>query len=110
MDASDILLTDGIDSPLEFVSEFKFSLHHIPTEITVRLYRPLTGRGIMSKQSHFIKTPVQINEYQTSTPGADSPEEALNRVVQGFLNFYHHAVQAGHKPAESWLVPHKSFA
>ena len=109
MSASDILLRDGIDSPLEFLREFRFSLSHIPTEITVRFYRLLGGRGVTFRQSHFIKTPTQTGEYETSRPGNDTEERALSQVVLSFLDFYNEAVQAGHEPDESWLVPNERF-
>ncbi|HXM74716.1 MAG TPA: hypothetical protein VN904_05530, partial [Chthoniobacterales bacterium] len=48
-------LTDpAIREPLIFLSEFRFSLRDIPTEIAVRLYRPIHSGKIVARRSHDI--------------------------------------------------------
>jgi len=48
-------LTDpSIREPLIFLSEFRFSLRDIPTEISVRLYRPIHSAKIVVRRSHDI--------------------------------------------------------
>ena len=92
-----------------FVSEFRFFLKNIPTEITVRLYRPMQGSGIIFQQSHFIKTPMQPGPYRTSRPWNDDEGSALHQVVHALATEYNAAVHQGHAPDPSWLVENDQF-
>lgn len=98
-----------IDGPMVFLSEFKFSLKGISTEITIRLYRPHRGAGVIFDQSHFIHTPEQGTPYRTSRPQNDDEASALHQAISGMTRFYEIAVNKGHSPSSSWLVPNDSF-
>jgi hypothetical protein len=98
-----------VERPMVFVSEFRFYLKDIPTEITVRLYRPLQGRAIVFEQSHFIKTPTQAGPYRTDKSWNDDEGSALHQVVFGFTSHYNEAVNRGHRPDPSWLEENEQF-
>jgi hypothetical protein len=99
----------AVEQPVQFVSEFKFFLKDIPTEITIRLYRPVNGSGVQFTQSHFIQTPDQAGPYRTSRPWNDDEPRALHQVIDGLTSYYKAAVLNGHKPSADWLHENSHF-
>lgn len=99
----------AIEMPRKFLSEFRFTLKDIATEIVIRTYEPLEGRGVWFEQSHFIKTPLESSPYQTSRPWNDYEAAALNQVVKGITDSYDAAIKNGHEPSDDWLIPNKHF-
>lgn len=99
-----------IDAVLQFVSEYRFRLGTLETEITIRLYRKLDSSGYFFDQSHYIATPLQGTPYVTSRPWNDSEAAAINQVVSAMNEHYSAALGKGHKPDESWLALNKHFS
>ena len=97
-------------NPMQVIGEYQFHVGKLETEITVRLLRPLRGEGIWWEQSHFIKTPTQLDVYMPGRPWGDYAEYALHLACTSITQYYDEAIKAGHDPVESWLVPNKTFA
>lgn len=91
------------------ISEYQFTVGKLKTIITIRIYRENKGSKYLFEQSHAIKTPLQADAYWTSKPWADDGAYAVHRAISGITEYYKDAVNAGHKPVESWLVPNKRF-
>ena len=103
-------LTDpSIREPLIFLSEFRFSLRDIPTEISVRLYRPIHSDKIVVRRSHDISVS-GLNPQQAAKCEDDSKEgEVLHATVDELLCVYNAARAQGLKPDVSWLKPNPNF-
>ena len=103
-------LTDpSIREPLIFLSEFRFSLRDIPTEISVRLYRPIHSDNIVVRRSHDISVS-GLNPQQAAKCEDDSKEgEVLHAAVDELVCVYNAARAEGLKPDGSWLKPNPSF-
>jgi len=103
-------LTDpSIREPLIFLSEFRFSLRDIPTEISVRLYRPIHSAKIVVRRSHDISVS-GLNAQQTAKCEDDSKEgEVLHAAVDEHLCVYNAARDQGLKPGVSWSKPNPNF-
>jgi hypothetical protein len=56
-------------------------------------------------QSHAIQARGQDAPYWTSRPYNDSSALALDQVISGLCRHYKWAIQDGHAPEETWLVP-----
>jgi hypothetical protein len=100
---------DFLEDPMELIKQYQFSLKGIPTTITVRLLRYFGSDKIHFTQSHYIKTPTQIDAYVTSHPYNNDADSALSQVVTGFTRFYSEAVSKGHAPSKDWLVANEYF-
>jgi len=104
-------LTDpAVKEPMIFVSEFRFNLRDIPTEITMRIYRPLQSSRIIVRRSHNLSipelgAPPAAKESETGSEG-----EALHGAVDEMVRYYNEARTKGLKPDASWLVPNANFA
>ena len=103
-------LTDpAIAEPMRFLSEFRFSLKGIPTEVTVRLYKPVHSGKIVIRRSHDVAV-----EGISSTKTLDYDEEssegdALQAAVCDLVSIYNAARAKGLKPDASWLKPNPDF-
>jgi hypothetical protein len=104
-------LTDpAIREPLIFLSEFRFSLRDIPTEITIRLYRPIHSAKIVVRRSHDISVS-GVDAATSATPEDEGHEgEVLHAAVDEFLSIYNAARAKGLKPDASWLKPNPHFS
>lgn len=98
------LAHDLVTSSRRQGNTFFVRIGSLTTEIAITLKR--SDVGIEFTQSHFIKTPLQIDAYRTSRPWNDTPGRALRQVITGLADHYGDAVRAGRAPDESWLVPH----
>lgn len=102
-------LTDpAVVGPMKFLSEFRFSLREIPTEIVVRLYQPVHSVDIFVRRSHDIvidgiKTPASDCE------NCSSEGEVLHAAVNDLIAAYNAARAKGLKPDASWLKPNADF-
>ncbi len=105
-------LTDpAVKDPLMFASEFRFHLRDIPTEITMRIYRPLHSGQMIVRCSHNLSIP------QLAAPGSateaeaevESEGDALHLAVDQIVEYYNAARAKGLKPDGSWLVPNADF-
>lgn len=86
-------------------SGYSIWLKSIPIEIRITLStNPLHG-GFNFDLSHHIHTPTQIGPYHPSRPWGDDEAYALHLAVTAITQFYKQAVDAGHKPSKSWLIP-----
>ena len=103
-------LTDpAIVEPMKFLSEFRFSLKGISTEITVRLYQPVHSGRIAIRRSHDIAVD-GINPGKTHEYDEESSEgEALEAAVCDLVSVYNAAREKGLKPDSSWLKPNPQF-
>jgi hypothetical protein len=62
------------------------------------------------EQSHYIHTPLQASDYRTSAPWGDDAESALALAIGGLTNYYAVAIERGHVPRDSWLIPNERFS
>ena len=75
-------LTDpAVREPMMFTSEFRFRLRDIPTEIILRLYRPLHSGRIVVRRSHDLSIPqVAAPAPPAHADDGDSEGDALHAV------------------------------
>ena len=104
-------LTDpAIREPMMFTSEFRFRLRDIPTEVVLRLYRPLHSGRLVVRRSHDLSIP-QVAAPAPAAPADESDSEggALHLVVEEMVSLYNTARAQGLTPDASWLKPNASF-
>ena len=103
-------LTDpAIVEPMKFLSEFRFSLKGIPTEITVQLYQPVHSGRIVIRRSHDIVVE-GVSAGKTYDYDEESSEgEALQAAVCDLVSVYNAARAKGLKPDASWLKANPDF-
>ena len=103
-------LTDpAVREPMMFTSEFRFRLRDIPTEIILRLYRPLHSGRIVVRRSHNLSIP-QVGAPAAHADETDSEGDALHAVVDEMVSLYNTARGQGLTPDASWLKPNENFA
>ncbi len=104
-------LTDpAVREPMIFVSEFRFHLKDIPTEITVRLYRPLHSGDYLVRRSHHLSIPqVQVPAAAAEDDEAPSEGRALHQVMEEYISLYNAACAEGLIPSPIWLVRNPEF-
>jgi len=100
---------ESIDNPRKLISEYQFRLRDLSPAITIRLYKPVGGKGIEFEQSHYIKTPTQIGPYITSRKWGDYEAYALHLAITSITQYYKEAVSEGHVPNNSWLIANEHF-
>ena len=87
---------------------FRIRIGSLATVITIRVGKRRGPHGRYEyTASHAIRTPEQLGPYLSSVPFGDTPEEALAKAIDDLTIFYSAGVEAGHEPAESWLVPRR---
>ena len=103
-------LTDPmIVEPMKFLSEFRFSLKGIRTEIAVRLYQPVHSGKIVARRSHDLVID-GLNPANSEGCDDDSSEgEVLHAAVNDLICIYNAARAQGLKPDASWLKPTPDF-
>jgi hypothetical protein len=103
-------LTDpAIVEPMKFLSEFRFSLKGIPTEVTIKLYQPVHFGRIVIRRSHDIAVP-GISSTKTHEYDEESLEgDALQAAVCDLVSVYTAARAQGLKPDASWLKANPDF-
>ena len=103
-------LTDpAVTEPMKFLSEFRFHLKGIPTEISVRLYQPVHSGSVVAGRSHDIAVD-GISSAKTHDYDEESSEgEALQAAVCDLVSVYNEARAKGLKPDGSWLKPNPDF-
>jgi len=103
-------LTDpAIVQSSKFLSEFRFFLRDIPTEIAVRLYQPMHAGGIVFRRSHDILVD-GVNPPRATECSDDCGEgEILHVAVNDLIAVYNSARAKGIKPDLSWLKPNPQF-
>ena len=104
-------LTDpAVREPVMFTSEFRFRLRDIPTEIILRLYRPLHSGRLVVRRSHDLSIPQVAAPAPTAhADESDSEGDALHLVVDEMVALYNAARAQGLTPDASWLTPNKNF-
>jgi len=104
-------LTDpAVRGPLMFVSEFRFVLRDIPTEITIRLYRPIFAGQYVARCSHKLAIPGVDAPAAANDDGAEPSEgRTLHHAVEQLVSTYNAAKSQGLAPGTSWLVPDMEF-
>jgi hypothetical protein len=104
-------LTDpAIVEPMKLLSEFRFCLKGIPTEITIRLYKPVHSGKIVIRRSHNVSVE-EISSGKTYDYDEDSSEgEALQAAVCDLVSIYNAARAKGLKPDPGWLTPNPNFS
>jgi len=103
-------LTDpAVREPLIFLSEFRFRLKDIPTEITIRLYRPLHSGRTVARRSHDLVIPNVAPPAAPDSEEADGEGAALHLSVNELVQMYNSARAQGLTPDSSWLKPNDQF-
>ena len=104
-------LTDpAVREAIMFTSEFRFRLRDIPTEIILRLYRPLHSGRLVVRRSHDLAIPqVTAPALAAHADESDSEGDALHLVVDEMVSLYNAARAQGLTPDPSWLTPNKNF-
>ena len=94
-----------------FTSEFRFRLRDIPTEIILRLYRPLHSGRLIVRRSHDLSIPQLAAPAPAATLADESDTEgdALHLVVDEMVSLYNTARAQGLTPDASWLRPKENF-
>ena len=93
-----------------FTSEFRFHLRDIPTEIILRLYRPLHSGRLVVRRSHDLSIPqVAAPALALHADESDNEGEALHLVVDEMVSLYNAARAQGRTPDASWLTPNENF-
>ena len=110
----DEALTDPVvREPIMFVSEFRFTLRDIPTEITFRLYRPLHFGNMIVRRSHKFSIPqlAAPTPVQGEADSSDVMDEgsALHLAVDEMVSIYNAARAQGLEPSVAWLQPNENF-
>jgi len=104
-------LTDpAVKGPLMFLSEFRFHLRDIPTEIIMRIYRPLHSGQMIVRCSHNLSIPQLAAPGSATEAEVESEGEALHLAVDQIVQYYNAACSKGLKPDGSWLVPNADFS
>src|SRR5213075_3046424 len=90
-------LTDpAVREAMMFTSEFRFRLRDIPTEIILRLYRPLHSGRIVVRRSHDLSIPqVAAPAPAAHVDDGDSEGDALHAVVDEMVSLYNAARAQG---------------
>jgi hypothetical protein len=103
-------LTDpAVREPMMFTSEFRFRLRDIPTEIVLRLYRPLHSGRLVVRRSHDLSIPQVATPALSHADESDSEGDALHLVVDEMVSVYNAARAQGLTPDASWLTPNENF-
>jgi hypothetical protein len=103
-------LTDpAVKEPMMFLSEFRFHLGDIPTEITMRIYRPLQSGGIIVRRSHNLSIPQLGAPAPAKDTEFESEGEALHAAVDAMVQYYNAARAKGLKSEASWLTANPDF-
>jgi hypothetical protein len=104
-------LTDPVvREAMMFTSEFRFCLRDIPTEIILRLYRPLHSGRLVVRRSHDLSIPqVAAPALAAHADESDNEGEALHLVVDEMVSLYNAARAQGLTPDASWLTPNENF-
>lgn len=91
------------------IGQFRIHFHDLQTPVMITLWLDSVQNVIMTEYSHRLKTPTQIDPYAPENPRDYDPEMSLDAFVSRMVSildtFFVAAVNAGHKPSESWLVP-----
>lgn len=91
---------------IDEMGTFEIQIGDLETIITIELGRLMDSDETKVSVTHAIHTPVQIGPYRPSRPYWDDPEYALSQTISSLTDHYERAVNAGHQPQESWLVPY----
>jgi hypothetical protein len=104
-------LTDpAVREPMMFVSESRFNLRDIPTEITIRVYRLLFSDQYVAHCSHKLAIPRVSTPPSPTEDDAKSSEGAtLHQAVEQLVALYNAARSQGLTPEASWLIPNADF-
>jgi len=103
-------LTDpAVVGPMKFLSEFRFTLKGIPTEIVVRLYQPVHSADLLVRRSHDIVID-GIKAPASNCEDCSSEGEVLHAAVNDLIAAYNAARAKGLKPDASWLKPNPDFS
>ena len=105
-------LTDpAVREPMMFVSEFRFHLRDIPTEIAIRVYRPLFSGQYIAHCSHKLSVPGVAAPPASAADDAEASEgRTLHYAVEELVSVYNAARSQGMTPDAAWLVPNADFS
>ncbi len=99
----------GVVNPRRFIGEYCFELEGLSEMIRVRIFGSLDKDWFEVAQSHYLQPPGASGPAMSEAQRYASAEEALNDVLELFSRGYEEAVNAGHKPDESWLMPSREL-
>jgi hypothetical protein len=104
-------LTDpAVREPMMFTSEFRLRLRDIPTEIILRLYRPLHSGRIVVRRSHDLSIPQVAAPAPPARAGESDSEGDAHAVVDEMVSLYNTARAQDLTPDTSWLKPNENFS
>ncbi len=109
-DTEATLADANVVEPKMVIGEYHFRVGELKTPIAVKLYRHPGDKRVFFMLSHFIHTPSQPPPRRPSVECADTEALALDLAVTFTMAAqYELAVEEGHKPDESWLVPNEDY-
>lgn len=99
----------GVVNARRFVGEYCFELDGLPEMVRVRIFGSLDDEWFEVAQSHYLQPPGASSPAMSENQRYGSVEEALNDVLDLFSTGYQQAVDAGHRPDDSWLMPSREI-
>ncbi len=108
-DLEDSFRRAGIRWARRLVDEYAFGLEGIPEMVRVRFYQGVGQAWFETEQSHYLQAPGMKTPAVSETQRYRTVREALEDVLRHFTEGYGAAVQAGHRPDVSWLMPNRDF-
>ena len=93
------------------VGEYHFRVGELEETVVVKLFRVPGRSEVFFLPSHHIKTPMLDGPYDPveAAPSAEDEPGALWQVARTMTQVYMDAVEKGHKPDATWLVPNANF-
>ena len=99
----------GVVNPRRFVGEYCFEMDGLADMVRVRIFGSLDEDWYEVAQSHYLQPPGASGPSMSETQRYGSVEEALSDVLELFSDGYEQAVNAGHVPDDSWLMPSREM-
>ncbi len=99
----------GVVNPRRFVGEYCFELEGLSEMVRIRIFGALDDDWYEVAQSHYLQPPGASGPSMSETQRYGSVEEALSDVLDLFSDGYEQAVNAGHVPDDSWLMPSREL-
>lgn len=87
---------------------YEFRVGDLGVVVSVKVGRLPGGNEAFYTRSHNIHTPVQAGPYVQSRGQWDDVPYALHQAVSSLTSYYRKAIEAGHAPDDSWLVPSRA--
>lgn len=83
--------------------------YHPEVAIKIYLCNSIPRNIYHFEVSHLVKAPGQASAYATSNASASTEEQAIKLAIASTTRFFKVAMNNGHVPDDSWLIPNKRF-